>query len=241
MVRVGSAPTASGPGPAPRGRRARSTVFGEDNRSLAALGGRRAEAKAMLPSPRLPSQPRDLRQRALALGRGGGFRGENRPAAGGLRFNFHWATAGGREGGKHCRLKGCSRPGNENRKRAPPGESEQPLPFRQAPSAPLPHRSRPARPPPDARPASASPRGPCPRALLLPGDTQHVPTRLPRPLLTCGCCLAAVRGGELPLPPPRWIRIHYPLPHPLTRRGTRLFLRGQAGRGESVSLNSQLS
>ena len=99
MVRVGSAPTVSGPGPAPRGRRARSTVFGEDNRSLAALGRLCAEAKAMLPSPRLPSQPRDLRQRALASGRGGGFRGENRPAAGGLRFNFHWATAGGREGG----------------------------------------------------------------------------------------------------------------------------------------------
>lgn len=149
MVRVGSAPTASGPGPAPRGRRARSTVFGEDNRSLAALGGRRAEAKAMLPSPRLPSQPRDLRQRALALGRGGGFRGENRPAAGGLRFNFHWATAGGREGGKHCRLKGCSRPGNENRKRAPPGESEQPLPLPpgalRTPPPPQPPRATPTR------------------------------------------------------------------------------------------------
>lgn len=156
----------------------------------------------MLPSPRLPSQPETFDRGLSPWAAEGGFRGENRPAAGGLRFNFHWGTAGGREGKRHRRLKGRSRPGQrEPEKRPARGGSEQPPPFRQAPSAPLPHRSAP-RDPHQTRDPPRRPRGgrvPAPSSC--PGTReQHVPTRLPRPCLPVAAALPLSGAGNFHSP-----------------------------------------
>lgn len=187
----------------------------------------------MLPSPRLPSQPRDLRQRALALGRRGGFRGENRPAAGGLRFNFHWGTAGGREGGRHRRLKGRSRPGNENRKRAPPGESEQPLPLPpsalRAPPPPQPPRATPTRRATRLGvPAGAASR----RPPLARGHGSTSPPASPAPCLPVAAALPLSGAGNFhsPLPGGSEFTTHFPTP---SRGGGRASFLGVRRGGEN--------
>ena len=128
--------------PGPRTARAPGAlcgVPGGDNRSRAALGGRRAEAKATPPSPRLPPQPRDLRRRALALGR----RGAASEAKATLRQEvfgliFIGGAAGEREEVRDHRLKGRRGPKQENRNRGQP----LPLPPRALRAPPPPWRPR---------------------------------------------------------------------------------------------------
>lgn len=134
--------------------------------------------------------------------------------------------------------KGTGRPRRENRKHARPGDSGQALPLPPRALRAPPPLQPPARDPhpahdPAWRPRSSASTHSSPARGL--GNTSH-----PCPSLTCGCRLAAVRGGNLHSPPPRWSRIHYLFSHPLTRQGTCLFLKRPAGRGDSVSL-SQLS
>lgn len=192
------------------------------------------------PPPGFPPQPQDLRRRALALGRG---RAASEAKATPRREVFGLIFMRGRqEGGRRRQRTEEGHRGAEAREpeaRLAVGESGRP--------PPLPPRALRAPPPPRAPRATPHPTRdplgvPAGAASSSPPPTGYTGARThPRPPLTCGCRLAAVWGGNFHSPPPRWIRIRYPLPHPLTRRGTCLFLRGQAGRGESVSLNSQLS
>lgn len=126
-------------------------------------------------------------------------------------------------GGGSRREGGRRRPSTEG---APGAKAREPEPR----AAPPPSAARPPRP----SPTLAAPRDPHqarnpawrPRRRRAPAPSPCPGTREPVPPPPPAYLWLPPRrspGWELPLPPPRWIRIHYPLPHPLTWRGRASF------------------
>lgn len=183
--RVGSALPGEPPA-RPGTRGAPSAPPGGMSQAPAPLRGQRADAKATPPSP-CPS-PETVH-------------GGRSPRAAEERFQRRKLPRGReKEGDAEEDYRSPARPGREHRKRARPGDSGQALPLPPRARRTPPPRPLPARAPHLARASARRPRSaasPYPPPARGLGSTSH-----PRPPLTCGCRLAAVRGGNFHSPLP---------------------------------------
>lgn len=198
------------------------TVLVLQSRHTRAQNGHRTPVKATLPSPVASPRPRppasDRRRRASSL---------ILPAAPNSWLYFHLGPRAGRRPTTERTPRTAKARGPEAHSSGPP---RSPSPFRRAPPPPEP----PARDPHPARDGLRVPAG-----TALPRPSRLGPGALvpPRPPLTFGCRLAAVRGGNFhsPLPSGSEFTTHFPTPF---RGEGRASFSGSGGAGR-ISVTQQ--